>query len=370
MGSNPALQALNSLGQSVWYDNLSRSVLEDGTLKNLVSNGVRGLTSNPTIFKKAIADTDEYDDLTIENISTNPGASTDEITEVLMIRDVAAAADLLLPVYNESNGSDGYASIEVSPRLAHDTATTLAAARYLWQELDSPNVMIKVPATVEGLSAIETLLYEGINVNITLIFSCDRYKSVAEAYCRALARRAAEGKPVDKIASVASFFVSRVDSICEKEFAARGLDFTPFLGKVGIANSKRAYHLFQQIFDGELFRPAKDAGAMVQRPLWASTGTKNPDFDPLLYVKELAGPDTVNTLPPQTLDALMKHSGEFSNSISKGYEEAEALLAELNQIVSLEKLLRTLEKEGVTAFADSYKELLDSVARKASNLRN
>ena len=367
MTKNKNLVALTEQGQSVWYDNLSKTVLEDGTLESLVHSGVRGLTSNPTIFKKAIADTDEYD-ARIKAL-LNEGDSADEaaMTEALMVEDVAAAADMLSEVYKETNGDDGYASIEVSPLLAHNTEGTVSEAERLWKTLDRPNIMIKVPATKAGIPAIEELLYQGINVNVTLIFSPERYQEVAKAYCSALSRRHAEGKSVGEIASVASFFVSRVDALCEKRLSDE--QRKPFLGKVGIANSKVAYSHFQSLFLGDSFASLRSAGARVQRPLWASTGTKNPEFDPLLYVQELVGEHTVNTLPPQTLELLLQSDMPVSATITADIIDAQDTVTALSDIIDFSDILRTLEEDGVQSFAQSYDELTTSVREKIAQLQ-
>ena len=367
---NNQLVELREIGQSVWYDNLSRDVLKSGELKGLIDSGVLGLTSNPSIFKKSIADTSDYD-ATIKELIAKGVTDPDEVCEALMIEDVAAAADLLLPIYSETAGADGCASIEVSPVLAHDTDGTIQAGRRIWKTINRPNIMIKVPATKEGLPAIKTLLADGINVNITLIFSCQVYEEVVSAYIEALEDRAKAGKPIDRIASVASFFVSRVDSICETkidELVKAGkwtaAEKESFLGKLGIANSKMAYSEYKKLFGSDRFKALKTKGAHVQRPLWASTGTKNPAFSPVMYVEELSGPDTVNTMPPQTLKALMEKA-TISNKLENGREDAAKLYASaVSKGVPIDALLIDLQVQGVTLFADAYKDLLASVTEK------
>jgi transaldolase len=369
---NANLSSLLALGQSIWYDNLSKAVLDDGSLKALVDIGLRGLTSNPTIFQKSIAGSHDYDAALKDLQKQQPNADADSLCETLMIGDVGRAADLLRQVYIESKGLDGLASIEVSPTLAHDTIGTIAAGRRIWGALDRPNIMIKVPATDEGLPAIRQLLIDGINVNVTLIFSEQRYMDVANTYIEALHERADKGLPVSGIASVASFFVSRVDAAVEDKFAgllAKGSvkaeDKARFLGKVGIANSILAYKTFEDLFAGDHFAALKKAGAQVQRPLWASTGTKNPDFDPLLYVEALAVNHTVNTLPPATMDQLIKRTPTITSGYAKRAAEMQEVLDTVEGLgISLSEVLAELEKAGVKSFADSYAALVSSVKEK------
>jgi transaldolase len=366
---NPYILALNELGQSVWYDNLSRDVLQSGELKGLIDQGVSGLTSNPTIFKQAIADTSNYDDDMRQPAMKE--LSTEALCEELMVRDVAAAADLLRPIYDATGAGDGYASIEVSPQLADSASKTIEAAERLWSKLNRPNIMIKIPATPECIPAIQAVLEKGINVNVTLIFSVPVYREVANAYIAALEARVAKGEKVDRIASVASFFVSRVDAIVEKKFdelAAAGKvnasDKNVFFGKVGVANSKAAYGAFEEIFGSDRFKALKERGARVQRPLWASTGTKNPIFKAVMYVEELAGRDTVNTMPPATVKALIA-GAEISGRLHEGYAESAMVLEKVNSMgISTDTLLVDLQVAGVKSFSDSYKELLDSIEAK------
>lgn len=366
---NPHILALNELGQSVWYDNLSRDVLRSGELKGLIEQGVSGLTSNPTIFKQAIADTSNYDE-EMRNPSMK-GLSTEALCEELMVHDVAAAADLLRPIYDSTGAGDGYASIEVSPHLADSASKTIEAAERLWSKLNRPNIMIKIPATPECIPAIQAVLEKGINVNVTLIFSVSVYRQVANAYISALETRVARGEKVDQISSVASFFVSRVDAIVEKKFdelASTGKvnpsDKEAFFGKVGVANSKAAYQAFEEIFGSERFKPLKERGARVQRPLWASTGTKNPVFKAVMYVEALAGRDTVNTMPPATVKALMA-GAEIHGNLHEGHQESAAVLEKVNSMgISTDTLLVELQVAGVKSFSDSYGELLDSIEAK------
>ncbi len=366
---NPQILALNELGQSVWYDNLSRDVLRSGELESLIAQGVSGLTSNPTIFKQAIADTNNYDeDMKQTELKS---LSTEALSEELMVRDVAAAADLLLPIYQATGSGDGYASIEVSPYLAADGKGTVEAAVRLWKKLSRPNIMIKIPATPECIPAIQAVLEQGINVNVTLIFSTQVYEQVAHAYIAALETRAARGEGLKNISSVASFFVSRVDSSVEKaldgllkEGKATAADKDTLLGKIGVANSKLAYASFEKLFGSERFKSLREKGARVQRPLWASTGTKNPAFKAVMYVEELAGRDTVDTMPPATVKALLS-GGTIEPRLHAGLAQAEALVARLGTLgLSFDAMLRDLQVAGVKSFADSYKELLASIDAK------
>jgi transaldolase len=370
---NPYILALNELGQSVWYDNLSRDVLRSGQLKDLIEQGVSGLTSNPTIFKQAIADTNNYDDdMRSDDLKS---LSTEALCEELMLRDVAAAADLLRQTYDATGGGDGYASIEVSPYLAADCQGTIDAAVRLWGKLNRPNVMIKIPATSECIPAIQAVLEKGINVNVTLIFSKEVYEDVANAYLKALQARASRGESVRGISSVASFFVSRVDAIVEKSFEellkagkVQASDKDLFFGKVGVANSKIAYSSFEKLFSSDTFRALKDKGAHVQRPLWASTGTKNPVFKAVMYVEELAGRDTVNTMPPATVKALLS-GADIKPHLHSGSAEAVQLIAKVNAMgIPTDALYVDLQKAGVKSFADSYRELLDSIETKRKSI--
>lgn len=373
MSKNPQLLALNELGQSIWYDNLSRDVLKSGELKSLIDTGVSGLTSNPTIFRNSIADSNDYD--AAMKPLAQKGLSTDDICEELMCEDVAAAADLLLPIYKSTNGGDGYASIEISPFLARDGKASIEAAKKLWKKLNRPNIMIKIPGTNESLPAVKEALEAGINVNVTLLFSTKDYDQVAETYIQALEARAAKGQEVRGIASVASFFVSRVDAICEKfhdglvkEGKAQPEAKKTFIGKIGIANSKLAYESYEKFFHSDRFKKLKDKGAMVQRPLWASTGTKNPDFSPVMYIEELAGRDTVNTMPPATLKALLAKA-TIQPKLHKGLNEAHDQIKALNAMgVPFAKLMVDLQNDGVKLFSDAYQDLLNSIETKRKKL--
>ncbi len=296
---NERLAALTEAGTSVWLDQIRRGMIEEGELGRMVAeDSLRGVTSNPAIFEKAILGSPDYDD-DIEK-AANEGLSAREVYRRLAVRDVQLAADVLRPVYDDSGGQDGYVSLEVAPRLAHDTEGTLEQARMYWGLVDRPNLMIKIPATDEGIPAIEEALYEGLNVNVTLLFAVSYYERVMEAFIRAMERRQAAGRPLDRH-SVASFFVSRVDTEIDKRLEANGR--TDLAGRAGLANARAAYRAFQRVFEGERFAALRDAGCPVQRPLWASTGVKNPAYPETLYVYGLVGPDTVNTMPLATLTA-------------------------------------------------------------------
>ena len=370
---NQYLQKINSLGQSIWYDNLSRAVLENGELKGLIDSGVSGLTSNPSIFNKAIAGSADYDQA-IAAYSAK-GLGVEAVMQELMVEDIRAAAELLTPQYETSNAKDGYASIEVSPLLAKDTAATVKEGVQLWEQIGKPNIMIKVPATAEGIPAISELLANGINVNVTLIFSVAVYEKVIQAYLIGVEQFKERGGDLSRLASVASFFVSRVDAVCEKEFdsllEAGSVEESArerFLGKVGIANSLLAYELYRKTFEGEGFKGLKEAGAQVQRPLWASTGTKNPTFRKTLYVEELIGPDTVNTVPPATLEAILDGL-PCENRLLNGYDEARSVIATVKEFgIPFDDLLVQLENDGVESFSKSFVELRESLESKQNAL--
>lgn len=369
MSKNPA-QRLVEFGQSVWYDNISREIINNGALKKYILEwGVRGLTSNPTIFDNAISKSNVYDGKIAEMKKANQ--SVDQIYEAIAIADIADAADLLLPIYKESNGDDGFVSIEVSPLLASDTAGTVEEAKRLYKTLNRPNIMVKVPGTKEGLPAVAALLEEGISVNITLLFSVENYVDVAKTYCQGLSKRAAKGLPIDKIRSVASFFVSRVDTIVDgaleeiiKSEPAKAEKAKALLGAFGIANSKLAYAEYLKIFEGPSFSDLKAKGGVSQRPLWASTGTKNPKYRDVLYVEELIGPNTVNTMPHQTLEAFVDH-GVPKDSLTKGHEEAQRVRDDLLELgINLSKLMQHLQDDGVKKFSESFHSLNKAISSK------
>lgn len=357
-------QELAALGQSIWYDNIRRALLESGELKALIANGVMGVTSNPTIFERAIAGSTDYDAAMVALV--REGKSTEEIFEALAIEDIRAAADILQPVYEQSNGVDGYISLEVSPTLAHDTQGTIDAARRLFKEVGRQNAMIKVPATPEGIPAIKTLIGDGININVTLIFALEAYRGVMEAYLSGLEQLAANGGDVARIASVASFFVSRVDSLVDAELAKLGK--AELSGKAAIANAKLAYQLFQEVFSGPRWEALQAKGARVQRPLWASTSTKNPAYPDTIYVDNLIAPHTVNTVPPATLGALQDHA-KVAVTIEDGLDQVRADMDALAQAgINMDQVTNQLLAEGVASFAKSFVSLMESIDLKREKL--
>ncbi|HZB43666.1 MAG TPA: transaldolase, partial [Pyrinomonadaceae bacterium] len=336
--SNP-LQEIMKLGQSIWYDNIRRAMLTSGDLqKKIEEDDLRGVTSNPTIFEKAITGSTDYDEQLRGLVQAGKGVG--EIYEDLVVQDIGTAADILKPVYDKTDGIDGYISLEVNPGLAYKTQETIDEATRLFERLGRKNVMIKIPAAQEGLPAIEESIYRGINVNVTMIFSIENYEQVAEAFIKGLERRAAEGKTVDHIASVASFFVSRVDTAIDSdlEYKARHAaspeekaKFEGLLGRAAVANAKLAYQKFKEIFHGPRFADLLAKGAQVQRCLWASTGTKNPNYSDVLYVDNLIGPETVNTVPPATYTAIRDH-GKVALTLEEGIEECHALFDQLREV--------------------------------------
>ena len=354
------LRRLRHAGVSIWLDTLSRELLETGAFAALIAEwSVTGATSNPTIFAKAITGSDRYDGRLRELASAGIRDPQTLFLE-LALADVGRAADLLRPVYEATSGQDGFVSLECTPDLADDTEATIAQARDLWQRLDRPNVMIKVPATDAGIPAIEALTAAGVNVNVTLLFSVARYEQVIEAYLRGVEQRVADGRSVDAIASVASFFVSRLDAVADRQLPA-GSDLR---GRVAIANAQRAYALYAERFRGDRWRLLLDAGARPQRPLWASTGTKDPAYPDTLYVENLIAPDVVNTMPEATLRAFAGH-GEVGPGLSDNASEADATLLRAAETgVDLPALTAGLERAGVRSFCDSYRDLLGCIERK------
>jgi transaldolase len=367
------IKALLKEGQSVWQDDISRQMLESGALKQRIDEiGIRGVTSNPTIFQKAIAGGDAYDE-DIKHL-LGSGKSAAEIFQTIAVKDIQDACDLFRPIYDESGGEDGFVSIEVLPSLARDTEGTVDNARTLWKAVNRPNLMVKVPGTAEGVPAIETLLTEGININITLLFSLENYERVARAYIKALQARHEQGLPIDTIASVASFFVSRVDTLADKkldEKLAAGGDagvINGLKGKVAVANAKLAYEKFEELFGSAEFTPLVDAGAKVQRPLWASTGTKNKAYSDILYVETLIGPHTVNTMPIATMKAFLDH-GTVKRTVDTDYAADHQVIADLASVgIEIDDITRQLEDEGIEAFIHSYDDLLEGVESKRSAL--
>ncbi len=369
--TNP-LQQLQSLGQSVWYDNIDRSQLASGQFKRMLSeDSITGVTANPTIFEKSVSGGDAYDEQMNQLIQA--GKSTNEIYEAMIIQDVRTVADLLRPIYDRTNGQDGYVSLEVSPELAHDTDGTIKEVRRFYKMVDRPNLMIKIPGTPEGLPAIRQALLEGININITLIFSLETYKEVAEAYISAMEERNGEGKDIMTIGSVASFFVSRVDTLVDKMLedkakatsdSAEQQKYKSLEGKAAIANARIVYQEFKKIFHSPRFESLKHSGAHVQRPLWASTSTKNPAYRDVLYAEELIGPDTVDTMPLETIEKFSDH-GQVRMSIEDNIPQSHAELDALEQIgIHYDQVTKQLQDEGVQKFADSFHQLFKSIDSK------
>lgn len=366
------IKQLADLGQSVWLDDISRQLIQSGELQRQIDEiGIRGVTSNPTIFQKAIAGSDVYD-TDITNLLKR-GKQPAEVFQEVAVKDIQDACDIFRPLYDETNGGDGFVSIEVLPSLARDLKGTMDNARTLWNAVDRPNLMIKVPGTAEGAIATENLLTEGININITLLFSLKNYEAVARAYINALKARQAKGEPIDRLASVASFFVSRVDTLADKkidEKLASGEGDAGLLkslkGKVAIANARLAYQKFEELFKGDDFRPLAEAGAHVQRPLWASTGTKNPEYSDVLYVDTLIGPDTINTAPPKTIEAFLEH-GTVERTVDADYAGAHKVLEDLKKAgIDLDQITHQLEDDGIESFITSYDDLLEGVEGKRS----
>jgi transaldolase len=360
------LQTLAERGQSIWIDNLSRQLVHGGGLQELIDeSAVTGVTSNPTIFQKAIAQGNDYDDQLRALLET-----TDDPREVffrLAEDDVRDACDVLLPVWERTSGVDGYVSIEVDPWLAYDTEGTFDQAIQLHDAIDRRNLHVKIPATMAGLPAIEDCIARGKSINITLIFSLDRYRAVVEAYLRGLERLVAGGGNPSKVASVASFFVSRVDTETDRRLEELGN--TKLHGRLGIANAKLAYRHFEEAFSGARWEFLEAKGASKQRPLWASTSTKNPAYRDVMYVEELIGPDTVDTMPPETLEAFADHGEVRGDTVREGVAEAELLLEELRAAgVDYDDVVETLEDEGVRKFTDSFDELIDGIRAKRGEL--
>lgn len=364
MGS---IQELHDLGQSIWYDNIQRRLLENGTLAAMIERGeIRGVTSNPSIFNKAIGNSDDY----AEDIAalSAQGLGREEIYEKLAIADIQAATDLFRPLYDETNGGDGYVSLEVSPYLARDTQTTLVEAKRLWAAVDRPNLMIKIPGTEQGLPAITGAIAAGINVNVTLIFSIPRYERIMDAYLAGLEQRLEAGRPIDTIASVASFFISRIETNVDdrlEAIIAKGETFAEgLMGQAAVASGKLAYEKYRQVFgeENQPFATLQAEGAQPQRLLFASTSTKNPAYSDVKYVEELIGPDTVNTVPPHTLEAFRDHGVarvRVTDDVASAHQAFEELAA---PGIDINDVAQELEDAGVKSFADAFTALLESVA--------
>jgi transaldolase len=356
------LKALAEAGVSIWLDDLSRERIETGNLADLVEQrSVVGVTTNPTIFAAALSDGERYDAQVSE--LARAGADVDDAVFELTTHDVREACDIMHETWKRTDGVDGRVSIEVPPGLAFDTDGTIAAAKRLWTAVDRPNLLIKIPATVEGLPAISAVIGEGISVNVTLIFGLDRYRGVMEAYLEGLERAAANGHALSEIHSVASFFVSRVDTEVDKRLEASGAtDASELVGKAGIANARLAYQQFEEVFGGERFQALTRQGAHEQRPLWASTGVKNPDYDDTMYVAELVVPGVVNTMPEKTMDAFADHGEVRGDTITPRYADARQVMERLESAgIHYDDVIATLEREGVEKFVASWDELVDTV---------
>jgi len=371
MSANNPLEQLETLGQSIWLDYIRRDLIADGGLRRLIEeDGLRGMTSNPAIFEKAIVDSHDYDEDI--RIMAARGMAAPEIYESISQRDVQSAADVFRPLYDRTDGRDGYVSLEVNPHLAHDTNGTLGEARRLWAALNRPNVFIKVPATDEGLPAIRQLISEGINVNVTLIFGLPRYRQVAEAYAAGIESRSSQGKSVKHVASVASFFVSRIDALVDpllQLIVVQGDKEADIakeaLGQVAVASAKIAYQTYKEIFGSARFRSLAMQGARVQRLLWASTGTKNPEYSDVKYVEALIGRDTVNTAPVETLDAYRDH-GDPQDRIEQDMFEAARVLSLLPELdIKLDSVTQQLEDEGITKFNQPFDKLMKAVSERS-----
>ena len=360
------IHELTEIGQAIWLDYIRRSFITSGGLQDLIEKGVRGVTSNPAIFEKAIAHSDDYDDQ-MKSLVSN-GVDDEGIYEALAVKDIEMATDAFRQVYHDTDGADGYVSLEVSPRLAYDTKGTVAEAYRYFQELERPNLMIKVPATKEGIPAVEELISQGINVNITLMFSMAHYEAVAQAYINGLEKLAENGGDVSKIGSVASFFVSRVDAKIDP--MVEHSDAPELQGNIAIANSKAVYQRFKEIFSGDRWQKLADKGARVQRPLWASTSTKNPEYPDTLYVDTLIGPETVNTVPPDTLDAFLDH-GTVACTVEDDMDTVHAQLKRLDEVgIDLNQVTEDLQSEGVDKFITPFDSLLQTIADKRESLNN
>ncbi len=368
---NPLL-VLQEFGQSVWLDYIRRSLITSGELQRLIDeDGLRGITSNPAIFEKAITGSTDYADILQQLQAQNLSAG--EIFEHIAIRDIQDAADIMLPVYRSTNKRDGYISLEVSPTLARNTQGSIDEARRLWKTVARPNIMIKIPGTPEGVPAIRQLLSEGININITLLFAQEAYSKVVEAFMDGLEALQKSGKDINGVASVASFFVSRIDTLVDSIITARLKTVTnpeeekllrSLLGKVAIANAKQAYRKYGQIFSGQRWKKLSDGGGQTQRLLWASTSTKNPAYRDVMYVEQLIGPDTVDTIPPATLDAFRDH-GVVSRTLDKDLDAADKVMADLEKAgISMRKVTDQVLEEGIRLFDDAFTKLLQAVEEK------
>jgi transaldolase len=366
MANDSRLHKLAARGQSIWFDTLSRQLVRSGELKRMMkADAVTGVTSNPSIFQKALSEGDAYDEQMKELLVQTDDAS--EIFFTLALEDIRDACDVLKPAYDAAGGADGYVSMEVEPGIAYDTEKTFDQARWIAKEVDRPNLMVKIPATMPGLPAIEDCTAHGTSINITLIFSLERYKAVVEAYLRGLERLVASGGEPASIASVASFFVSRVDTEADKRLEAVGNK--ELQGKLAIANAKLAYAHYLEAFSGPRWEYLEGKGATKQRCLWASTSTKNPAYRDVLYVEELIGPETVNTMPLETIHAFQDHGEVRGDTVLEGLDEARALIGRLREVgVDYDDVVETIEAEGVQKFADAFDEIVESIRAKRASL--
>ena len=366
---NPIITRIHELGQSIWLDNLSRKIITSGELERQITEvGIRGLTSNPAIFQKAISDGEVYGEA-IGQLASE-GLDSKAIYEKLAVSDIQGATDLFRPIYDTSGGEDGCVSLEVQPSLVYDADGTIEEGRRLWKSVSRPNVMIKVPGTREGIPAITQLLSEGVNINVTLLFSVERYRDITDAYLTGLEQRLEKGESIQHVVSVASFFLSRIDVMADPMLQDI-IDNKPdqadkaklALGQVALANAKKAYQIFEEVYSSERFKKLEQQGARKQRLLWASTGNKNPDYEELRYVYPLIGPDTVNTLPQDTLDALKKESADkAAATVTDDYDKADQVLAALNDLgMDIEDITDKLEKEGVEKFEKPFDKLIATV---------
>jgi transaldolase len=374
---NPILEIENKYGQSIWMDNLSRNIIESGELKQfIIDKGIRGITSNPAIFEKAIAGNQVYDRAIEAGIEAHK--SVQEIYEDLVFSDIRNACDIFMPVYQESDGLDGYVSIEVPPNLAKDTESTIREARRYYQTIDRPNLMIKIPGTPEGLPAVEQAISEGMSINVTLLFAVESYVNTAWAYIRGLEKRAAAGEDISKIASVASFFLSRIDSNIDSKIDSKlesadedaKVKLNNIKGKIAIANAKIAYQKYKEIFGSERWQALAAKGAKVQRLLWASTSTKNPAYKDVMYVDELVGVDTVNTLPPDTIEACIDHC-DPANRIEANLDQAQQIIDGLKDSavdIDLDAVMAELLDEGIDKFIKPFESLMSSLETKVKQL--
>ena len=361
---NDRLQKMNELGQAPWVDELSREDIQNGGLEQMIEDGIVGVTSNPAIFQKAIGDSDLYDDQLQELAEKEDDPK--EIFWHIAQRDIQDACDIFKPVYDRTDGKDGWVSLEVQPDIAYDANATIEEAQRLHDMVDRPNLFVKIPATIPGLIAIEEMISRGRSINVTLVFSLERYREVAQAYMRGLQRLVDNGGDPSGVHSVASFFISRIDSEADDRLEELGAE--DLMGRLAIDNGKLAYQAYQQIFGGSWWRSLEEQGANKQRLLWASTSTKNPDYRDVLYVEGLVGPDTVNTMPKDTIEAVKDHA-EIQPTLEEGVEEAKQLFGRLREAgLDYEGVTNTLEVEGVQKFADPFNEMLEEIEKKTSQV--